>query len=97
MDDAVADGTQTVTISASATGYTPGSDTVDVTDDEPPALLWTIDDGDTGYGTTGTWSHLDGSSVYGYDSDCDYKAPGDGSAVLLGPSRVCKQGRTVWP
>jgi RHS repeat-associated protein len=40
VDDDVYDGTQTVTITASATGFHPGSDTVDVLDWEtiPPAL-----------------------------------------------------------
>ena len=34
VDDALVDGTQSVTITASATGYTSGTDSVDVTDDE---------------------------------------------------------------
>ncbi len=38
VDDAVLDGTQSVVISASATGYTGGSDSVDVTDDESPRV-----------------------------------------------------------
>ena len=38
VDDFVADDTQTVTITATATGYTSGSDTIDVTDDDTPAL-----------------------------------------------------------
>ncbi|MCP4223332.1 MAG: hypothetical protein GY773_08335, partial [Actinomycetia bacterium] len=38
VDDADADGTQTVTFSATATGYTAGSDTLEVTDDEVSAV-----------------------------------------------------------
>ena len=34
VDDLIIDRTQTVTITASATGFTDGSDTIDVTDDE---------------------------------------------------------------
>ncbi|MCP4503997.1 MAG: hypothetical protein GY822_29080, partial [Deltaproteobacteria bacterium] len=40
VDDSTADGTQTVTVAASASGYAGGSDTFDVTDDE--ASLVTI-------------------------------------------------------
>ncbi|MEZ5940528.1 MAG: SdrD B-like domain-containing protein [Planctomycetaceae bacterium] len=36
VDDAVLDGTQTVTITASAGGFIAGADTIDVTDDEVP-------------------------------------------------------------
>ena len=39
VDDAFADGTRTVTITASAAGFTDGGDSVDVTDDESPILL----------------------------------------------------------
>ena len=41
-DDAVVDGTQTVTITASASGYTNGVDIVDVTDDDIAGLVLTI-------------------------------------------------------
>jgi len=37
VDDTVVDGTQTVRITASATGFTAGDDTVDVTDDDAPS------------------------------------------------------------
>ena len=36
VDDAIVDGTQTVTITASATGFASGSDTLQVTDNERP-------------------------------------------------------------
>lgn len=42
VSDAVVDGTQTVTITGSATGFTAGADTVDVTDDDAPTLTLTI-------------------------------------------------------
>ena len=38
-DDLDSDGTQTVTVTASASGYTSGDDTVDVLDDEPPPAV----------------------------------------------------------
>ena len=38
IDDSAVDGTQTVTFSATATGYTAGSDTLEVTDDEVSAV-----------------------------------------------------------
>ena len=44
VDDTELDGTQTVTVTASASGFTPGADTVDVTDDEVPALTLSIAD-----------------------------------------------------
>ena len=42
IDDSAADGTQTVTFSATATGYAAGSDTLEVTDDES-SLVTIID------------------------------------------------------
>ncbi|MGJ8644687.1 MAG: choice-of-anchor Q domain-containing protein [Luteolibacter sp.] len=46
VDDAIVDGTQTVTISATATGFIDGSDQLDITDDDitPPALTLSITD-----------------------------------------------------
>src|SRR5690606_316689 len=43
VDDLIADGTQTVTITASAAGFTDGTDTLDVTDNEVPTLTVSID------------------------------------------------------
>ena len=42
VDDALVDGTQTVTITASAATFADGSDSVEVTDDDVPALTVTI-------------------------------------------------------
>ena len=42
VNDALADGTQTVTVTASATGLASGTDTVDVLDDDTGALTLTI-------------------------------------------------------
>jgi len=42
VDDSVLDGTQTVTITASASGYVSANDTVDVLDDEQPSLAVAI-------------------------------------------------------
>ena len=42
IDDAIVDGTQTVTVTASAAGQTSGSDTLDVTDDDVAALTVAI-------------------------------------------------------
>ncbi|MDP7269148.1 MAG: hypothetical protein QF408_13370, partial [Pirellulales bacterium] len=55
-----------VTISAAATGYTGGTDTLDVTDDEPTPVI--IDDGDANFSHTG-FEHLDNPSLPGYDTD----------------------------
>ncbi|MEZ5330353.1 MAG: GEVED domain-containing protein, partial [Verrucomicrobiales bacterium] len=43
VDDALVDGTQTVTFTASAPGYVSGTDTIDVTDDDTPTLTLSID------------------------------------------------------
>ena len=42
VDDTAVDGTQTVTITATADGFTDGSDSLDVTDDDLPALTLSI-------------------------------------------------------
>ncbi len=42
IDDPIVDGTQTVAVSASATGFTGSSDSVEVTDDDVPTLTLTI-------------------------------------------------------
>ena len=59
VDDAIVDGTQTVTITASAAAHTDGSDTVDVTDDDVAMLTLTIaaaaiSEGDGAAATTAT-------------------------------------------
>ena len=57
VDDALADGTKTVAVSAAAAGFDGGSDTLDVTDDETPALSVSITPGsisENGGAATGT-------------------------------------------
>ncbi len=44
VDDDIIDGDQTVTFTATATGFTAGSDQLDVTDDDAPTLTLTITD-----------------------------------------------------
>ncbi|APZ96389.1 right-handed parallel beta-helix repeat-containing protein [Fuerstiella marisgermanici] len=59
VDDAIVDGTQTVTITASAAAHTDGTDTLDVTDDDAAALMVSITDAaisENGGTTTGTVS-----------------------------------------
>ncbi|MFP6692621.1 MAG: choice-of-anchor D domain-containing protein, partial [Pirellulales bacterium] len=89
-DDAIADGTQTVVITASAAGHNDGSDTLDVTDDDTAAtgpeikvLTFSgaplvIDDGDAGYGTVRNWIPFTGA---GHQNDLDYNAAGFGNDV----------------
>ena len=43
VDDVIADGTQTVTVTGSAAGFADGADTLDVTDNEVPTLTVSID------------------------------------------------------
>ncbi|MEQ9411570.1 MAG: choice-of-anchor D domain-containing protein, partial [Fuerstiella sp.] len=64
IDDALPDGTQTVTITATAAAHADGSDTVDVTDDDVVSLI--IDDGDAGYSQIGPWLPV---VNYGYAAD----------------------------
>jgi hypothetical protein len=90
VDDALLDGTQTVTITASAAGYAvDGSETLDVTDDElvvePEVKVLSlsgspivIDDGDLGYSFVGSWLAFTGA---GRQNDLDYNAAGNGNDV----------------
>ncbi len=50
VDDAIVDGTQTVTITGASTGFTDGTDTIEVTDDEPGPTV--MDVGINGLGNT---------------------------------------------
>ena len=52
IDDGTADGTQTVTVAATANGYAGGSDELDVTDDEA-SLVRILDNGDNGFTQSG--------------------------------------------
>ncbi|MHC4404509.1 MAG: golvesin C-terminal-like domain-containing protein, partial [Planctomycetota bacterium] len=79
VDDQAADGTQTTTITATASGYLDGVGTLEVTDDEVPAVL-IVDDGDSGYGETGTgWDGNPYSTKYRiYENDTRWHAAGTG-------------------
>ena len=80
VDDSLADGDQTVTITAAASGFPDGSDTLDVTDDEAD-LVTVMDDGDAGFTETG-FSHLDNSTVaHAYNGDNYNMQGGTGEAV----------------
>ena len=69
VDDITADGTQTATISASASGYAGGSDTFDVTDDEA-SLVTILDNKDSGFTQSGFSEQNDAqvSAAYGGDN-----------------------------
>jgi hypothetical protein len=78
VDDWLANGTQTVTIRATAEGYLPGTDTLQVTDNE--SLV--VDDGDSGYSDTGaSWVRMASEAYPGYGGDWRYHARGEGSHV----------------
>jgi hypothetical protein len=78
VDDALVDGTQTVTITASAAGYADGSDTVQVTDDDVP-------DGDA----DGVSSTVEAGAPNGGDGNLD-GIPDDEQANVA--SLVCLDG-----
>ncbi len=59
VDDNLIDGTQTVTITASAAGYQNGTDTLDVTDDDAAGFTITETNGDTTVSETGTTDTFD--------------------------------------
>ena len=61
VDDSNVDGTQNVTISAAATGYTGATDILSVSDDEA-SLVTIIDNGDSGFTQTG-FSYLNSEQV----------------------------------
>jgi hypothetical protein len=84
QDDNLADRTQTVTITATATGFISGADSLAVTDDE----IWTIDDEDPGYSETPAWVEREEAGYPGYAGTGDpsfgdwrYQAAGTGSSV----------------
>ena len=68
VDDSDVDGTQTVTVSAAAGGYTGGSDTLDVTDDEV-AVIAVIDNGDAGFTQNGFTYQNNAQVAAAYDGD----------------------------
>ncbi|MCP4212690.1 MAG: hypothetical protein GY764_14630, partial [Halieaceae bacterium] len=79
IDDSAADGTQTVTVSASAGGYTGGSDTLDVTDDEA-SLVAILDNGDSGFIQSGFTYQNNAQVAAAYDGDNHNMQGGSGTA-----------------
>ena len=69
VDDSDVDGTQAVTLSATATGYTGASDTLQVTDDEA-SLVTILNNGDAGFTQTGftPQSNSQVATAYGGDN-----------------------------
>ena len=80
VDDSAADGTQTVTITASTSGYTSGTDTVEVTDDEA-SVVAIIDDSDgTGFTQTGFSTSTGSKVAAAYNSNNHNMRGGSGEA-----------------
>ena len=78
VDDLFFDGTQTVSVLATATGYTEGSDSLQITDDEV-AHTALIDDGETGFAQSG-FSYKNNSQVAAaYNGDNYWLRNGDDS------------------
>jgi|GEM_PF-2015404 len=76
VDDALADGTQSVTITGSAAGFTDGTYSVDVLDDEPPGIVQIIDNSQAGFTiVSGTWS----TGTVGYLGNNRNNAAGTGA------------------
>ena len=74
VDDLISDGTQTVTITASvaAGGYSNGSDTLEVTDDEPaPAYTAYLDFGTTGSPLQSGYTRVTSADFIGASGDLD--------------------------
>jgi hypothetical protein len=79
VDDLLADGTQQVTITATATGFKSGSDTIDILDDEV-ATEFIVDDGDAGYSETGIrWDGSFSTTLPVYANDTRWHAAGTGT------------------
>ena len=79
VDDSDADGTQTVTVSAAASGYAGGSDTLDVTDDEA-SLVAILDNGDAGFTQNGFTYQNNAQVAAAYDGDNHNMQGGSGTA-----------------
>ena len=88
VDDLLADGNQTVTISASAPGLAPGSDILEITDDETAALSLIIDAdsiAENGGSTTATVTRNSGTTgdlVVNLSSDDSTEATVPSSVVI---------------
>ena len=79
VDDNFADGTQTVTIAATAGGYAAGSDTLEVNDDEA-SLVAVIDNQDTGFSQYGFRYNDNQQVASAYSGDNHSMRGGDGTA-----------------
>ena len=79
VDDNSADGTQAVTIAATAVGYTGGSDTFVVTDDEA-SLVEVIDNKDAGFSQDGFRYTDNRQAASAYGGDNHSMRGGDGTA-----------------
>jgi len=77
VDDAQFDGTQNVTIAATAGGFDPGTASLQVTDNEEP-VTQIVDDGGAGFSRSGAWTDVAGS---GFEGDYGYSARGTGADV----------------
>ena len=88
VDDSTADGTQTVTVAVSASGYAGGSDTFDVTDDEA-SLVTILDDGESGFTQSGFTEQANAQVSAAYDGDNHNMQGGSGIGELdlLGSGR----------
>ena len=81
VDDSAADGTQTVTVAVSASGYAGGSDTLDVTDDEA-SLVTILDDGESGFTQSGFSEQSNSQVAAAYDGDNHNMRGGTGYGEL---------------
>ena len=79
VDDSDVDGTQTVTVTASATGFTSSTDTVDVIDDETATAI-ILDDGEAGFVENGFTEQSDAQVAAAYDGDVHHMQGGSGEA-----------------
>ena len=79
MDDSTADGTQTVTVSASASGYIGSSDSLEVTDDEA-SFIAVLDNNESGFTHSGFRYQNNGQVSAAYGGDNHNMQGGSGSA-----------------
>ena len=79
VDDSTADGTQTVTVAVSASGYVGGSDTFDILDDEA-SFISVLDDGESGFTQSGFTEQTNAQVSAAYDDDNHNMQGGSGTA-----------------
>ncbi|MFP6703489.1 MAG: hypothetical protein VB861_17200, partial [Planctomycetaceae bacterium] len=79
VNDSFVDGTQWVTVSATASGFETGQAGLSVTDDDtpPPQTVFIIDDSTSGCEATGTWYLIEG----GFWGSFGITSAGNGSSV----------------